>query len=55
MVIPSADFAGPRSEISHFDLRRALKAFISFGDKAAAKMSSTWMEKMTVPEGEDLK
>jgi len=55
MVIPSVNFAGPRSEISHLVCRRALKAFISSWNKAVVKMSSIWIEKMTVLEGDDLK
>jgi hypothetical protein len=55
MAIPSANFAGLRSEISHFDLRSALKDSISVRDEATANMLSTWTEKMTVPVGEVLK
>ncbi len=40
MVMPSINFIGLRSKISHFNLRRALKASISFGDEAVVKMSS---------------
>jgi len=55
MVIPNANFVGLRSEISHLVWRRALKASISSQDEATAKILSTWTEKITVPEGDDLK
>ena len=53
MVMPRANFAGLRLETSHLDLRNALKDFILLGDKVAAKMLSTWTEKIMVLEGED--
>jgi len=53
IAMPNTKCVGPRSEISHFFWSKALKDFSSSGEEATAKMSSTWMEKMTVPEGDE--
>jgi len=54
MAIPNVNLAGLRLEISHFNCRSALKDSISSWDDTAAKISSTWMEKIMVPVGEVL-
>ena len=51
-AMPSVNLAGPSSEISHLDLRRAANRSFSAAEEAAEKMSSTWTLKMTVPVGE---
>jgi hypothetical protein len=53
IAMPNANFAGPRSEISHFDWKRALKDSSSCFEDVAAKISSMWTEKMTVPKGDE--
>ena len=52
MAIPSANLAGPSSEMSQRDLRRSQNLSFSSSDDAAEKMSSTWMLKMTVLVGD---
>ncbi len=40
-VMPSANLAGPSSEISHLDLRSAVKRLFSAAEEAIEKILST--------------
>src|SRR6266851_8283536 len=48
-VIPSANLAGPSSEISHLDLRRAMKQSFSAAEEVVENMLLTWTLKMIMP------
>ena len=47
--MPSVNLAGPRSDISHFDLRSDLKRSVSAMDEEAAMILSMCSAKMVVP------
>jgi len=51
-VIPSVNLAGPSSEISHLDFRRAAKQSFLAAKEAMEKMLLTCTLKMIVPVGE---
>ena len=48
---PNANFAGPRSVMSHLSLSCDLKAKFILGLGAMEMISLTWTAKMTVPVG----